>query len=55
MQIESIEKMVGFAVMTTNLSLISGKYRIRAAFEDKTQVLTVIVSPLASERVRYWP
>jgi hypothetical protein len=37
------------------LSLIPGKYRISAAFEDKTQVLTVIVSPLASERVLYWP
>ena len=45
MQIESIEKMVGFAVMTTNLSLIPGKYRISAAFEDKTQVLTANVSP----------
>jgi hypothetical protein len=37
------------------LNLISGKYHISAAFEDKTQVLTVIVSPLASERVLYWP
>jgi hypothetical protein len=35
------------------LSLIPGKYRISAAFEDKTQVLTVM-SPLASERVLYW-
>ena len=37
------------------LSLIPGKYRISAAFEDKTQVLTVNVSPGASERVLYWP
>jgi hypothetical protein len=37
------------------LRLIPGKYRISAAFEDKTQVLTVTVSPLASERVLYWP
>ena len=37
------------------LSLIPGKYRISAAFEDKTQVLTVKVSPGASERVLYWP
>ena len=50
MQIESIEKVVEFAVMMTNLSLIPEKYRISAAFEDKTQVLTVVVSPLASER-----
>ena len=37
------------------LSLVSGKYRISAAFEDKTQVLTVNVNPRASERVMYWP
>ena len=37
------------------LSLIPGKYRISAAFENKTQVLTVNVSPGASERVLYWP
>ena len=37
------------------LSLIPGKYRISAAFEDKTQVLTVNVSPGASERVLHWP
>ena len=37
------------------LSLLSGKYRISAAFEDKTQVLTVNVNPRASERVMYWP
>ena len=55
MQIESIEKMVRVAVMTTNLSLIPGKYRISATFEDETQVLTVNVSPGASERVLHWP
>ena len=37
------------------LSLITGKYRISATFEDKTQVLTVNVSPIASERVLHWP
>lgn len=35
--------------------LIPGKYRISATFEDKTQVLTVNLSPRASERVLYWP
>ena len=55
MQIESIEKMVRVAVMTTNLSLIPGKYRTSAAFEDKTQVLTANVSPGATERVLDWP
>ena len=34
---------------------VSWKHRISAAFEDKTQVLTVNVSPGASERVLYWP
>jgi len=37
------------------LSLIPGKYRISATFEDKTLVLTVNVSPGASERVLHWP
>jgi len=46
---------VKFNRIKQTIARVSGKYRISAAFEDKTQVLTVIVSPLASERVLYWP
>ena len=55
MQIESIEKHCTDAGPLLFLSLIPGKYRISATFEDETQVLTVNVSPGASERVLYWP
>jgi len=37
------------------LRLIPGKYRISAAFEGKTQVLTLNVGTSGSERVLFWP
>jgi hypothetical protein len=37
------------------LRLIPGKYRISAAFEGKTQVLTLNVGLSILERVLFWP